>query len=398
MSVINQLLLDLEKRRVSGAERNILPGHVRALPDGERTIHWGWIAAGGAAAVLAALWALFSGFDWTIQRTAATNTQRTTEVVIEKVVAASAGLTLDARPGDDSNGAPMPPLASRLSFELSVPPAPVERPASHAPLPTARVIGRAAPESATRSESPAVPTERIDPLKPPDMAASAKVPAERAEPSKPPAAVATAKVPAGKPEIQREVRQPTQRDLAENEYRKATASLHQGRLAEAQEGYQAALNLFPGHHDARQALVGLLLDTKKLDEAERVLQEGLTLSPSQSGFAMTLARLQVDRGETAQASATLKKGLENAPLNADYLAFLAALLQRQGRHEEAIEQFQGALRLRPAAGVWWLGLGISLQAANRISEARDAFSRAHASNNLNPELASFAEQRLKQLQ
>jgi MSHA biogenesis protein MshN len=397
MSVINQLLLDLEKRRVSGAERNILPGHVRALPDGGRAIHWGWIAAGSAAAVLAALWALFSGFDWTIQRTAATNTQRTTEVVIEKVVTASAGLTPDARPGENSDGAPMPPLASRLSFELSVPPAPVERTASRAPLPTSRVIGRSAPEAATRSEAPAVPAERTDPLKPPEMAATARVPPERTEPSKP-AAVATAKVPAGKPEIQRELRQPTQRDLAENEYRKATASLHQGRLAEAQEGYQAALNIFPGHHDARQALVGLLLDTKKLDEAERVLQEGLTLAPSQSGFAMTLARLQVDRGETAQASATLKKGLENAPLNADYLAFLAALLQRQGRHDEAIDQFQGALRLRPAAGVWWLGLGISLQAANRVSEAKEAFSRAHASNSLNPELASFAEQRLKQLQ
>ncbi len=380
MSVINQLLLDLEKRRVSGAERNALPGHVRALPEGERAMHWGWIAAGGAAAVLAALWALFSGFDWTIQRTAATNaSQRSTEIAIEKAVAASAGVTLDVRPGDYSDSAPRPALASRLSFELSDPRAPVERPASRGPLPTSRVIGRAATEPTTRSEAPAVPAERTEPLKSPAM-------------------VATAKVPAGKPEIQREVRQPTQRDLAENEYRKATASLHQGRLAEAQEGYQAALNLYPGFHGARQAMVGLLLEAKKFDEAERVLQEGLTLAPAQSGFAMTLARLQVDRGEAAQASATLKKGLEHAPGNADYLAFLAALLQRQGRHEEAIEQFQGALRLRPAAGVWWLGLGVSLQAANRLPEAQDAFRRAHASNNLNPELAAFAEQRLKQLQ
>ena len=32
MSVINQMLLDLERRRASGEERNHIPDHVRALP------------------------------------------------------------------------------------------------------------------------------------------------------------------------------------------------------------------------------------------------------------------------------------------------------------------------------------------------------------------------------
>ena len=36
MSVINQVLLDLEKRRASAAERGVLPNHVRALPDSGR--------------------------------------------------------------------------------------------------------------------------------------------------------------------------------------------------------------------------------------------------------------------------------------------------------------------------------------------------------------------------
>ena len=38
MSVINQLLLDLEKRRASGAERSALPNHVRALPAEQRPV------------------------------------------------------------------------------------------------------------------------------------------------------------------------------------------------------------------------------------------------------------------------------------------------------------------------------------------------------------------------
>jgi len=200
------------------------------------------------------------------------------------------------------------------------------------------------------------------------------------------------------PGIQKQVRQATSRELAENEYRKAAGSLHQGRLAEAQEGFEAALNLYPGYNGARQALVGLLVEAKKLTEAERVLQEGLAQSPAQIGFAMALARLQVDRGDAAQAAATLRKGIDYAQGSPEYIAFLAAVLQRLGRHEEAIEHFQAALRQKLASGVWWLGLGISLQAANRAADAQDAFRRARATNNLSPELSAFAEQRLKQLQ
>jgi MSHA biogenesis protein MshN len=384
VSVINQLLLDLEKRRASGAERSVLPNHVRALPASERETHWGRIATGATAvaAMLAVSWALYSGFDWTRQSTGkavSLPAQRSTEVAIERVVAASAGVTLDARPVDE--GAGKETLASRLSFELSSLPVQDEvEPGARPLLPTARVVGKpAAAETAARSEAPTV--ER--PARPSGSTVAAKAP------------VATL---AAKPEIQKEVRQLSPRDQAENEYRKAITLLHQKRLAESQEGFQAALNLYPGHLGARQALVGLQLESRKPDEAERTLQEGLAIAPTQSGFAMTLARLQVERGDPALAVATLKKGLEHAQGTADYVAFLGALLQRQGRHEEAVEQFQAALRARPAAGVWWLGLGISLQAANRAADAQDAYRRARASNNLSPELAAFAEQRLRQLQ
>jgi MSHA biogenesis protein MshN len=215
-------------------------------------------------------------------------------------------------------------------------------------------------------------------------------------------AAATPATPAAdtatKAEIRKQMRDPTQRELAENEYRKAVALLDQGRLADAEEGFQAALKHYPEHHQARQGLLGLLVQARKLEEAERVLEEGVRLSPGQTGFSMTLARLQADRGDNAQATATLQRGLEHAQGSAEYAAFLAALLQRQGRHEEAIEQFQAALRLRPGLGTWWLGLGISLQAANRPAAAQEAYRQARATGNLQPDLAAFAEQRLQQLQ
>jgi MSHA biogenesis protein MshN len=408
MSVINQVLLELEKRRASAMERGTLPSHVRALPEEERSLSWGWIAAGGLVAVgaVAAWGLLLSGIDLTRHRIAAPVADpRGSERVVARVAAAPAAVTTDVRPRGEGNGdAPPEGPASRLSLELSNVPAAAQgptssspvspaEPAASKPLPASRVLARAAADGAAPAPAPATHAESA---RSPAVVASAKAPAAPRPDAK---FSRSAPAPAaGGPQIQKQERQPTPRELSDNEYRRATASLHQGRSGEAEEGFQAALNLYPAHHGARQGLVGLLVGSKRFAEAERVLQEGVKLAPSQTGFAMTLARLQVDRGDNALATATLQKGLEHAQGNPDYQAFLATLLQRQSRHEEAIEQFQAALRLRPAVGVWWLGLGISLQSANRTADAQEAYRRARATNSLSPDLAAFAEQRMRQLQ
>ncbi len=367
MSVINQVLLDLDRRRASAAERSGVPSQVRALPYSSRLVRWEWLAAGGVA-VLAALvfWMQRAGPD--ALQAGAPAPLTGAEIAIERVVTASAGVTMDA--GRDDPAEPVP--AFRLSLELSNPPAEVPP-----PLASSRLIGRMGVE-------PPAGTTGAQPRPAPE----------------PPAVVIAKTAPAasGKAEIQKHMRQSTQQELAENEYRKATGLLHRGSPAEAQQGFEAALQLQPEYHAARQGLVGLLLENRKFSDAERVLQDGLAVAPAQSGFFITLARLQVHRGDVAEGVATLKSGLEHGRGNADYHAFLAALLQRQGQHEAAVEQFQAALRLKPAPGVWWLGLGMSLQAVNRTADAQEAYLRARGAANIQPELAALAEQRLKQLQ
>jgi MSHA biogenesis protein MshN len=381
MSVINQVLLSLERRRASPEERGLLPPHVQVLPESVRATYWGWIAAGVAFAFAApAAWMALTA---TMAGPTRSPAQPVTDGAIERVAATAAGM----------NAAASQELgAFRLSLELSNPP-PDSTPSAGAgapqagaevrePLSTARVIGRLDAESASATAPASAATRGPGEAGP---RASVGRPAPSAQPSV-------------RPEIRKEVREPTPHELAENEYRKAVAWLNQGRMAEAEAGLQEALGLYPEHLQARQALVGLLIQGRKLGEAERLLVEGVKLAPGQIGFTMTLARLQADRGDNERAIATLQEGIEYAQGSADYVAFLAALLQRQGRHEEAIGHFQAALRLRPGSGVWWLGLAMSLQAANSPAAASDAYRQARAAGNLHPELAALAEQRLQQLQ
>ncbi|MDH3287721.1 MAG: tetratricopeptide repeat protein [Betaproteobacteria bacterium] len=435
MSLINQVLVDLELRRASGPERQALPNHVRALPAQRRGGTWrGLVIVGLVAAVgLTGAWALIPVWDTgRKEQPPSVITPPAVAFADGPTAAGSAAAATGAREGERAERVALGPVASRLTLELSsVPPAVpavAEARERAASIESARILPRAEPpEHQGQAATAAVPAMQPRPEAVRKPAKRAKAPpaavkapavghesevqkekqvrptpsAQTARNEQPKERVATIKPSpdAGAPqvEIEKQVRQPTAAGRAQNEYRKATIALRQGRADEAQDRLQAALKIYPGHRNARQALVGLLLDSKQYEDAGHLLQEGLALDPDQTGFAMALARIQLEGGDIAQATRTLRGSLEHARSSPDYLAFLAALLQRQTWHNEAIEQFRAALRMRPRNGVWWLGLGVSFQAISSNVEAQDAYLRAKASNNLNPELMAFADQRLRQL-
>jgi MSHA biogenesis protein MshN len=190
-------------------------------------------------------------------------------------------------------------------------------------------------------------------------------------------------------------RQETGTQRAEGEYRRALASLQDGRMTDTIAALEAALKADPMHEAARQTLVGVLIEMGRTDEAMRQLQLGLTLDARQPAMAMLLARLQIERG--ASGIETLTRTLPYAGSDPDYHAFLAAALARQGRHREAAGEYVQAVRAAPGNGVWWMGLGISLQAEKRNGEALDAYQRARASSGLSQELQGFVERRIQQL-
>lgn len=380
VSVINQMLIDLERRRASGEERNRIPDHVRALPgsaadDGSRRMRLTVAAAVLAVAVIVA------ALPWWRE-------------LLPGV--AKSPLNDGVAPALRSLGEGVAP---RMSLDLAEAPKAAADNAD-AGLSTRSVIVTAPPEWANpRGESP-VPQRATTPetarLSPPAREAATTAPREAAVSPPPAAAVAArAPVPPASTTIDKRVREQTPRQRAEAEYARGAAALHQGLAQEARAAFEAALQADPSLHAARQALVGVLLDARQQAEAAKLLQEGLQLSPAQSGFAMMLARLQLERGDLDAGVRTLAAGLDHASANADYLAFYAGLLQRQQKHAEAVGLFDRALRLRPNSGVWLLGMGMSLESLGRGDEAQEAFRRARASGNLPPDLQTYADQRTR---
>jgi MSHA biogenesis protein MshN len=185
---------------------------------------------------------------------------------------------------------------------------------------------------------------------------------------------------------------------AEGHYRQATVYQQQGRAAEAINALQQALVLDAVHAPARQLLISLLLESNRQDEAIRELKQGLIADPQQINFAMILARLQVERAKLSEAIEILQRGLPAAQERPDYLAFLAALYQKTSQHKEAIQLYRLALKRHSQNGVWWMGLGISLQADGLSNEAIDAYKQAKLRSGLSAELQAFIDQKIAQLQ
>jgi MSHA biogenesis protein MshN len=265
--------------------------------------------------------------------------------------------------------------------------------------PPAAVLTEQAPAVALSEQAPAaVKPDAVAPIAKPKRPAPVALDAEDHEPAvaaparaRKPAPVAAA--PAASADAV--VSDLTPKQVADNTYRRALASLQEGRVSSALADLDKALEIDPRNDAARQTYVSLLLESKRTDDAIRQLRLALGIEPRQPGLAMVLARLQLEKG--GPALETLMNTLPYAQNSADYQGFLAGVLQREQRHAEAAQYYREALKISPSNGIWWMGLGISLQAEQHLPEAREAYTRARAANGLTPELQAFIERKLELL-
>jgi len=388
MSLINKMLLDLDKRHASQAgmvapDSGRLVEHVRATSSPKLPSRWIWLTL-ALSILLASGWAA-----WLVW-------QPTPDPVV----------TARTRPPSPRNVSP-PEVAAPPSADSA--PEPQAAIAQVATTPVSQDASNSTPaDSAFKvAQAPSTPKrEKATGLRSaPDAAASTPPRRTKSSPSSlepakraaAPVQAAEAGDPAESGKIDRRS-SATARDRAEDEFRRGAILVNQGRLAEGMESLRGALEIDPRHEAARQTLVALLLEARRVDEAVPVLQQGLALNAQNTEFAMLLARIMVERNDVPGALSLLQKHAAPQDRNPEFHAFAAALYQRLDRHAEAIERYQAALRLAPSPGIWWLGLGISHQAARQPKEALEAFTRARSAGNLSPGLLDFVDQRLRQLQ
>jgi MSHA biogenesis protein MshN len=385
MSIINQMLQDLDKRR---AINEVMPEAVRPLPAAPRNVlpasAWLW---GGIALLIIA--AGIAYLTWTL-RSPSSNAA----LVVAQAAPLNTPIHPVVTPPEPAKAQPSVNASAEATLPQSSPVAEM----ATVPTPT-RPESKKPIIAADEPRTPAL-------QRPLSMEAEQGVVHAETEPAlaaAPARATVTQAERIGKSpspsdaRIEKKMRASTPRERAEADYQRGVNLLNNGRGPEAITAFTAALREDGAYDAARPALASLLIEQRQLDEAQSVLQEGLAHELKQPALAVMLARLQVERGDPQAAANTLAGALPAATNKAEYRALYAAILQRAGRPEEATEHYVAALKLAPGNGVWWMGLAISLEAEGRMSEAREAFQSAKASGSLSSEVAAYVEQRLRQL-
>lgn len=137
-----------------------------------------------------------------------------------------------------------------------------------------------------------------------------------------------------------------------------------------------------------------LWKNQKQADAESLLTKSLNNYPNKFEFVLLQARIEFDEGKTKKAIALLEQYSPNLAEYPEYYAFLSALYQRNDQASLAVKLYQQLLELNPEKSIWWLGLATSLELLGKHNEAIVAYQQAYQTNGLTPVLKAFVETKI----
>ena len=167
---------------------------------------------------------------------------------------------------------------------------------------------------------------------------------------------------------------------------------------EARKEFQKALRLDHQAHEVREQLAALMFGRGELGSAVSLLEEGLQLSPMRGSFRVMLARIFVQQDKLAQAIFYLESAEPDIIGNVDYYAMLAGLAQRLDKQELALTSYQKLVKHEPSRARWWLGYAIANDKLGSYQEALAAYQQAELMGQLSSNSRDFVVNRIRQLE
>lgn len=190
------------------------------------------------------------------------------------------------------------------------------------------------------------------------------------------------------------LKKPAQNPSIQQQYDHAMDLSASGSTDTAINQLKTILASTPDYMPARESLANLLIQQNQPAEAEQWIDSSLQLQPTNLTLIQLKARLLVNQGKVNLALNLLQRSAPTIQANPDYYAFIAALYQRLGQVAAATKVYEQLVTLQPTNSKWWLGLGIAYETSGKESQALEAYNRAESSGKLTPELRTYVDSRL----
>ena len=103
---------------------------------------------------------------------------------------------------------------------------------------------------------------------------------------------------------------------------------------------------------------------------------------------------QLMENDQRAAIQLLKENLKLVSPDADYYSLLANLQQRRQQYDDAIISYRKALELSPNKGELWIGVALAYRGTGEEDNAVNAFKRAYNADEISPEFRTYAAQQI----
>lgn len=150
-------------------------------------------------------------------------------------------------------------------------------------------------------------------------------------------------------------------------------------------------------HHSREILITLFMAQQEFELANDLVQQGLALAPNYGAYKKIQARLYMMEGRNNEALNLMRRVPPLIEDDIEYYDLMALLYQQTGDHLNAIETYQQLLRNDSQQGRWWAGMGISHEFLGNISEAVASFQAAVQIPELDLKLRQYSQNRIQNL-
>ncbi|NOX43990.1 MAG: tetratricopeptide repeat protein [Gammaproteobacteria bacterium] len=197
--------------------------------------------------------------------------------------------------------------------------------------------------------------------------------------------------------MEKRIRPLSDAQQAQQHFQESVLQLGRGQQDKARSTLDKALLVDPSHIRARETLAALLLNTGRISEASATLRDGLRITPNAASLAKFYARILVDQGDIERSITVLERAMPLVSNDPEYHALLAAFYSRIGKHGQAAQVYQKVLHVRPGVPQWWMGLGLSLESMGESARALASYQRAQRVGGLSAEVNKFVAGRIQTL-
>lgn len=199
------------------------------------------------------------------------------------------------------------------------------------------------------------------------------------------------KTVSGKMSVSR--RQLTSSELVTQTLAKAEKSLINNDINKAEQFFEEILIIEPSYEQARKKLAALWFGRQAYQQAINLLSQGIAINRFDSEMRLMKAQIQLKQGQTEAAYNTLKllADIEQE----EYQVLLANVAQQIEQYPSAIMAYQVLIKMQPYSGRWYLGLAIVYDKNSQFLLAKNAYQLALTKADLSASSVKFAKQRMQ---